>query len=113
MHDTLAKNGYKVQPQGGSDIDLRINGQPWEVKSPIPTQSSTPGSLRWVENNIKEAKRQFKKRGMVKKTKVIVSSYYYPTDDAVVKKELVKRCAQHNIKSAMFIDKQGNLKKIL
>lgn len=113
VHDTLAKNGYKVQPQGGSDIDLRINGQPWEVKSPIPTQSSTPGSLRWVENNIKEAKRQFKKRGMVKKTKVIVSSYYYPTDDAVVKKELVKRCAQHNIKSAMFIDKQGNLKKIL
>lgn len=113
VHDTLAKNGYKVQPQGGADIDLRINGQPWEVKSPIPTRDSNSGSLRWVENNVKAANTQFKKRGINGETSLILSGYYYATDDAVIEKELVKRARQHKVKRVMFIDKTGNIKRLI
>ncbi len=113
VHDTLAKNGYKVQPQGGADIDLRINGQPWEVKSPIPTRDPNSGSLRWVENNVKAANTQFKKRGINGETSLILSGYYYATDDAVIEKELVKRARQHKVKRVMFIDKTGNIKRLI
>lgn len=113
VHDTLAKNGFKVYAQGGSDIDLRINGQLWEVKSPIPTKNSTPDSIRWVENNVKAANTQFKKRGISGETSLIFSGYYYAADDAVIEKELIKRARQHKVHGVMFIDKTGSVRRLI
>lgn len=113
VHDTLAQNGYKVQPQGGSDIDLRINGQLWEVKSPMPMRDSNPDSLRWIENNVKAANAQFRKRGINGETSLILSGYYYAINDAIIEKELVKRARQHKVKRVIFIDKTGNIKRLI
>lgn len=114
-HDALASNGFSFQPQGLDSLDLKMKPRMdwWEIKSPEPTDMSNPNSIRWVENNIKAAKAQFKKRGMGEEAQIIFSSYYYPVEDTIIKKELLKRGKQHNIKSLILIDKKGVAKVLI
>lgn len=115
VHDSLALNGFALQPQGLDSLDLKLGPRMewWEIKSPIQTKASNLDSVHWVENNIKQAKRQFKKRGMVDQAKVVVSSYYHPAEDAWIEQELLKRGLQHNIKGLIFINKRGEVKVLI
>ena len=70
VHDTLANNGFvettrstKGVPKNYKHIDLFINGELWEVKSPDNTQPTDPlpkDPLGFIGENLKKANSQFR-----------------------------------------------------
>lgn len=64
MHDALRNAGFDVKTFGSSDIDLKIGGDWWEIKSPVGN------SQRAIENNLRKARRQFEKRETSKMQKL-------------------------------------------
>lgn len=64
-HDALKHHGFRVTarpadaPDGYTNIDLMIDGELWEVKSPYTTRGANPSSLRFVEKRLEEASLQF------------------------------------------------------
>ncbi|WP_428379561.1 hypothetical protein [Olsenella sp. Marseille-QA0557] len=64
--DKLSQSGFKVAtrqksaPDGYSNIDVTIDGELWEIKSPQDTKESNPESLRFVEGNLRKAVEQFR-----------------------------------------------------
>ena len=70
VHDTLSANGLRVEarsakgvPENYKHVDLLINGQLWEVKSPENTKPGDPipkDPLNFIKDNFKKASSQFK-----------------------------------------------------
>ena len=69
VHDTMANNGFYVEtrsakdvPDGFKHIDLYINGELWEVKSPenMPHGNSPRDPLEFISRNLKKANSQFR-----------------------------------------------------
>ena len=106
-HHVLEQNGVKAETHGAADIDLTINGEWWEVKSP----EGSGGSLRFVESNVRSAAKQFAKRG-ISSPKLVFSVRYRDCDDQEVKRELVRRMREHRIADCLFIGSDGSLERL-
>lgn len=102
VHDALRNAGFDVKTFGSSDIDLKIGGDWWEIKSPVGN------SQRAKENNLRKARRQFEKRD-VKDAKVVLNSYYLKGSDSAIERELSKRMKQHGVGEALLIEKDGSV----
>ena len=53
----MEQNGIKAQTHGAADVDLTIEGEWWEVKSPKPIgdSASDGGNLLFIERNLRRA----------------------------------------------------------
>lgn len=123
-HDSLASAGIKVEtrpasaPEGYSNIDLFINGDLWEVKSPHDEKGYVPGSVRFVEKNLRVANRQFKNQWDEKTNarldykgpkRVVFNSRYKSVSDEAIAREIPRQMAMHGIDELLFVKKDGNV----
>ena len=88
-------------------LDLTINGECWEVKSPYGGGSS----LRFVESSVKKASKQFDKRG-IKPRRIVFNPRYRGCDEEAVKRELERQMKCHGVSEAMFINSDGSITRI-
>ena len=113
-HAALSRNGFAITvreenaPEGYSNIDLEINQQLWEIKSP------KSGNERAVESNLRKAKKQFGKQYKPKSTtaRVVFNGQKMELSDEKVAEELVKRTKQHGIEEVLQIRKNGTVKRL-
>lgn len=107
-HHVLSENGFSIEAHGHEDIDLKINGQWWEVKSPSLNdgQSDDGNNLGFIESNLRKGIRQFKKRGL-SETRIVFNSKYRSAPDEDIKKELLFRMRQHGVHDVLFVRKDG------
>lgn len=105
-HDALANAGYRIQCRGHEDIDLVMGGRPWEVKSP-----ADGASQRYVESNLRSAKRQFLKRGL-SDASVVFNSLYRHEDDDWVRREIARRMRQHGIAVVIHVGRDGSVTRL-
>lgn len=111
-HHVLEQNGFLAQTHGKNDIDLTINGEWWEVKSPKPVQDGH--NLRFIEKALRVAKRQFDERGIPGSCRVVFNSFYRePVDEDVMALELSIRAAQHGVVEVLYVSRAGNLRRIV
>nr|WP_058270254.1 hypothetical protein [Olsenella massiliensis] len=123
-HDSLASTGIKVEarpasaPEGYSNIDLFINGDLWEVKSPYDEKGYTPGSIRFVEKNLRVANRQFRNQWDEKTNarldykgpkRVVFNSRYKSVSDEAIGREIPRQMAMHGIDEVLFVKKDGSV----
>lgn len=114
VHAALSNMGLHVRvlkedaPLYYSNIDLRVNGTLWEVKSPT---SSNPRS---VEDSIRAAKKQFQKHypHPEEVKNMIFNSYYSGIDETIIPDLLLKMAIKHNIDHIILIKKNGSIQKI-
>lgn len=108
-HDALAVAGKNVvvvaeeSPDGVSNIDVLVDGRPFEVKSP------DGGSARAVESNLRKAKKQFDKQGMADKAAVVFNGIYFDVPDKEVASELERRSRMHGINAVVHIGSDGRV----
>lgn len=107
VHYVLGKNGISAQAQGPAKLDLIINGEWWEVKSPYGDGSSP----RFVESSVKKASKQFEKRG-IKPKRIVFNPRYRGCDEEAVKKELKRQMKCHGVSEAMFINDDGSITRL-
>lgn len=114
-HHVLEQNGIRAQTHGGQDIDLTINGEWWEVKSPKASAGGVkPGNeLDFIEKNLRKASKQFRARGMNGDARVVFNPLYrHAAPDEVMIDEIKGRMKQHRVKEVLFITEDGGLKRI-
>ena len=109
VHDALANSGFAIKTMDGAHIDLVIDGNPWEVKSPYNPEG---GTRRTVEQNLRKALKQFEKAGIKDKTSVIFSSRYLGVEDSKTARWIEELKLKHGIASVLFIDKSGAVSRI-
>lgn len=107
-HRVLEKNGISAQAQGPAMLDLTINGESWEVKSPYGGGSS----LRFVESSVKKASKQFDKRG-IKPKRIVFNPRYRGCDEEAVKRELERQMKCHGVSEVMFINSDGSITRLV
>lgn len=94
-------------PDGYANIDLLMNQQLWEVKSPNGT------TLRSAETAVRKAQRQFKKRlNSPYCPRLIFNARYHALNDSALLAELKKRLEQHGFANALFVSKAGCVEDI-
>lgn len=108
VHDVLSKKGFAVTAQPQSELDIKIGEEWWEIKSPQERQDSQSGNLRYIEDNLRKAARQFDKRGL-DNARVVFNSYYRQDDESAVISELLNRGKEHGIKEIMYISPDGEV----
>lgn len=114
-HAMLVKNGYKVTvraetaPVGKSNIDLLVNGQLAEVKSPVARgEGSHP--LRFIDDNLRHAHHQFAKADVAaSETCVVFNGAFTPVDDALISKTIKQRAPERGIDEVIQILKNGGI----
>ena len=114
-HHVLEQNGVKAETHGAADIDLTINGEWWEVKSPeTSVEGVKPGNeLDFIEKNLRRAAKQFRLRGMDGDARVVFNPLYrHVAPDDVMVEELQRRMNQHDVKEVLFITEDGGLKRL-
>ncbi|QKF07195.1 hypothetical protein HLV38_02950 [Berryella wangjianweii] len=109
-HDALQKAGFKVEAFGQYDLDIKINGTWFEVKSSDSSKSRTEGK-RYIERALRKAKKQFAKRGL-SETNVVFNSLYRSYSDEEMIAELIRQKRQHGINEILFINKEGDVRRI-
>lgn len=107
----LANRSFEVLPEnapaGQANIDLCMNEQLWEIKSP------DGNTLRGVETAVRKAQRQFKKiPSSLYCPRLIFNARYHALDDAVLLAELRRRLEQHRFADALFVFKNGNVASV-
>lgn len=111
-HHVLEENGIMVQTHGSHDIDLTINGEWWEVKSPDYVSVET-GNLRFIEKNLRKASRQFEERGMSGQCRVVFNTRYRePKDEDMIIGELLRQGRLHGVKEIIYVPKSGIIRRI-
>lgn len=112
-HHVLSENGFSIEAHGHEDIDLKINGQWWEVKSPSLKESRTDDgkSLGFVESDLRKAIKQFKKRG-ISDTRVVFNSKYRAAPDDAIRDELLDRMQKHGVNDVLFVRKDGLVERL-
>lgn len=113
-HDALSKTGIKVSTRGAEDIDLAINGVPWEIKSPEePKEKPKPGrELAFVERDLRKASRQFAKRGLSPVSVVFNPTYRRVASDGEIIREIEKRMGQHHVDEVIYVCEDGGIRYI-
>lgn len=104
-HDMLAKSGIVVTTHDSRQLDVTIEDELWEVKSPDGS------SARSVEGGIRKAKRQFIDRfGHETQIRVVFNSLYIDgvSDDAV-RARLVTEMSRHGVSEVIFVKKSGEV----
>ena len=124
-HDALASVGIKVKPlpasapMGFSNIDLLINDELWEVKSPYDEPRAARNSMRFVEKNLRKAKRQFDNQwdeGTGARldyggpTRVVFNALYVGMADDRIEAELLRQMKAHRIEEVIFVRKSGDVR---
>lgn len=113
-HDALSRHGFAITvlaedaPDGFSNIDLMINGQKWEVKSP------TSQNTRSVESNLRRAKRQFlgQYNGGNADTRVVFNGSSMDIDDGEITREIERMMRKHGIIEVFQVFKDGTIKRL-
>lgn len=113
-HAALARDGRRFRalaedaPDGFSNIDLEMDGEKWEVKSP-------PGdNPRAVESNLRKAKKQARKNypEPLSETRVVFNGRFYGQDDAWVSEELGYQMSEHGVAEALHVREDGSVRQI-
>lgn len=122
VHDTLAKNGYKVQShkplgeEGTSNIDISFHDKQCEIKSPIASYNEhSKDPFKFVQKNVETANRQFSRDG-IKEKRIIFSNYYtdFPEDmETGILNRFSKEARNRKFEEAIFISKDGTIKRII
>lgn len=113
-HDALSKHGFAVTvlqedaPEGHSNIDLMINGQKWEVKSP------TSSNIRAVESNLRKAKKQFEKQygSSLDGVKVVFNGAGIEIPDTDIVSKIEYEMKRHGIDEVLYIGKDSSIKRL-
>jgi hypothetical protein len=122
VHDMLSGNGFRVQVHetiengGFTNIDLDLNGNRCEVKSPEAKRN--PGSkdeLKFVQRNVQAARHQFAKEVSRCESRMVMSNYY--TEFEGEKEELVidryrKELNLQGFTEGLFIRKDGSIVRV-
>ena len=111
-HAALAHGGIAYtalsedSPEGYSNIDLLIDGDKWEVKSP---DGDNP---RAVETRLRRAKDQFEKNypKPIEMVRVIFNGRFYGKSDDWTMQKIEFEKAHHGISEVMFVGKDGNIR---
>lgn len=113
-HHVLEQNGIKTQTHGAADIDLSINVEWWEGKSPKPIGVSARdgGSLSFIERNLRRASHQFRDRGHGGARVVLNLRYRHAASDDVLIRETKRRMAMHGVAEVLFIKSDGSLEHL-
>lgn len=113
-HHVLGMNGIAAQTHGKDDIDLTINGEWWEVKSPDePGEPPRPGrELSFVEKNLRAAAHQFEKRGLGSARVVFNPRYRSVATDEDMVAEIRRRMRTHDVSEVLYINSDGTLTRI-
>ena len=94
----------ETSPDGYSNIDLLMDGQLWEVKSP------NGDSLRGVETAVRKAQRHFRKCTRPEQpARLIFNARYHSLDDSALLPELRRRLEQHGLSDSLFVTKKGRV----
>lgn len=118
--DTLTKNGFPLvaraedAPSGYSNIDLLHGEDLWEIKAP---DGATTDGLRFVEKNLRKAKRQFKKwypaAGENASTvRVVFSNQFRKENDTAVVNRIRTEMERHGIGKVLYIASDGSITRI-
>lgn len=110
-HDALGNSGRSFivpeenAPEGHSNIDLLIDGDRWEIKSP------DGANLRAVELALRKAKRQFEKQygKAPKAVRVVLNGRYMSIPDEDITKRLALEKERHGIGEVLQILKDGSI----
>lgn len=113
-HLCLLKNGEDVvvraenAPEGFSNIDLTMNGELWEIKSPVGKSNGV------IERNIKRALKQFSHTypKPTVKTRMIFNNIYLQRKKDEIINELQLRKKEHSIESIIAILDEKTIIKI-
>lgn len=110
-HHVLEQNGIKPIAHGKKDIDLTINGEWWEVKSPDEPKSppDPENELSFVESNLRKASHQFKKRGLGPVRVVFNPKYRAASPESEMIAEVRRRMKQHHVIEVLFIKSDGSI----
>lgn len=106
-HHALESNGFSVATHGSGDIDLTVNGQLWEVKSP----QGGGTSQRFVESSVRAAREQFASRD-VSAARIVFNPRYRDWDRDAMKSELRRQMKQHGATEALFVNDDGTLERL-
>ena len=124
-HDALASAGIKVKPlpatapDGFSNIDLSLNGELWEVKSPYDERGKPHAEMRFVEKNLRRAKKQFANQWDERTggrldydgpTRIVFNSFYVDVDDDAIEAELARQMRAHHVDEVIFVKKNGEVR---
>ena len=114
VHHVLEENGIKGVAQDTTNLDLTINGQWWEIKSPeTPKEQPKEGKeLGFVEDNIKKAIRQFRKRDIEDVRIIFNSRYRSEYEDDVVLEEIKRQIIKRPVKEIVYINEAGKMIRV-
>lgn len=114
VHHALERAGIKPVVHGKQDIDMTINGEWWEVKSPDePKSPPGPGNeLSFIESNLRKASRQFKKRGLGSAHVVFSPKYRDGPSESDMLAEVRKRMKQHRISEVLYVKADGSILRL-
>lgn len=114
-HHVLAENGFAVKAFDGKNIDIKINDQWWDVKSPESRgETPKPGrELSFIENDVRKAVRQFDKRGLHDETRIVYNPRYrHDASDEKMISELKRQMEGHGVVEALYITENGGVVRI-
>lgn len=99
-------------PKGFKNIDLSIDDQLWEVKSPN-ADGGSKDPLRFVEKNIRKAKKQFKgSQTPDAPVRVVFNNVYTAAADEDVMRRIRVEVERHGIAEVIFVHKDGSVERI-
>lgn len=114
-HVALHRAGYKFvvaaedSPENFSNIDLLIDGEWFEIKSP-DADGSGKDSTRFVEKNLRKAKRQFERMSVKQeKVNVVFNGKYTEVDDNDIYLRIDHEMSRHGIDKVIQVRKDGSV----
>lgn len=117
-HVSLHRAGIRFEvraedaPKGFKNIDLSIGDQLWEVKSPN-ADGGSKDPLRFVEKNIRKAKKQFKgSQTPDAPVRVVFNNVYTAAADEDVMRRIRVEVERHGIAEVIFVHKDGSVERI-
>lgn len=127
-HDALSRHGFAVKPKpadaprGFSNIDMWMDGELWEIKSPHDDPKGKPpkekNRYKFVRANLEAAEGQFlhqfnRATGKFEKidypTRVVFSGKYKDEEDDEMLAEIVTFLDRHSRYEVIFIDREGKV----
>ncbi len=112
-HHVLEQNGIKAQTHGAADVDLTINGEWREVKSPsqLATQPVTAG-VSHLSRGTFAGPLANSGMGLGSARIVLNLRYRHAASDDVLIRETKRRMAMHDVVEVLFIKSDGSLERL-
>ena len=113
-HHVLEQNGIKAQTHGAADVDLTINGEWREVKSPSQsaTQPVTAGVSHSSRGTFAGPLTNSGIGGHGGARVVLNLRYRHAASDDVQIRETKRRMAMHDVAEVLFIKSDGSLEHL-